>query len=151
MHVNLLTLADTERLAARVSARAIVGDFIGLSGPLGTGKTAFARAFLMAMAARQKAPPPPEVPSPTFTLVQSYELGALEVSHFDLYRIATPEEAGELGLDEAQARGIVLVEWPERLGDRLPRNRLDIELSMDPSEQRHATVTMRGTWKVRGL
>lgn len=151
MHVNLRTLDDTERLAARIAVRTIAGDFIGLSGPLGAGKTAFARAFLMAMAARQKAPAPAEVPSPTFTLVQSYELGTLEVAHYDLYRINSPEEAGELGLDEAQARGIVLVEWPERLGDRLPRDRLDIALSVDPSEQRQATLTTRGTWRTRAL
>ena len=151
MHVNLRNLDDTGRLAARVAVRAMAGDFIGLSGPLGAGKTAFARAFLMAMAARQKAPVPAEVPSPTFTLVQSYELGALEVAHYDLYRINSPEEAGELGLDEAQARGIVLVEWPERLGDRVPRDRLDIALSVDATEQRHATLTTCGTWRTRAL
>ncbi len=151
MQKNLLTLDDTERLAARVAARAMVGDFIGLSGPLGAGKTAFARAFLLAMASRQKAPPPAEVPSPTFTLVQTYELGALEVAHFDLYRIGSPEEAGELGLDEAQARGMVLVEWPERLGDHLPRDRLDIALSVDASEQRRATLVTHGTWRTRAL
>lgn len=151
MQVNLRTLDDTERLAARVAVRAVAGDFIGLSGPLGAGKTAFARAFLMAMAAHQKAPAPAEVPSPTFTLVQSYELGALEVAHYDLYRIDSPEEADELGLDEAQVRGIVLVEWPERLGDRLPRDRLDIALSVDAFDQRRATIATHGTWRKRSL
>jgi tRNA threonylcarbamoyladenosine biosynthesis protein TsaE len=151
MHVNLSTLEDTERLAARIAARAVAGDFIGLTGPLGAGKTAFARAFLTAVAGLQRAPAPAEVPSPTFTLVQTYEIGGVEVAHFDLYRIRTPEEAAELGLDEARARGIVLVEWPERLGDRLPRDRLDIALSLSASEQRAATLTQRGTWRTRGL
>ena len=151
MHVNLRNLDDTERLAARVAVRALAGDFIGLSGPLGAGKTAFARAFLLAMAARQRVPAPAEVPSPTFTLVQSYQLGAIEVAHYDLYRINSPEEAAELGLDEAHARGIVLVEWPERLGDRLPRDRLDIALSVDATEQRQATLTTHGTWRTRAL
>jgi tRNA threonylcarbamoyl adenosine modification protein YjeE len=149
MHLSLPTIGDTERLAARVAAHASPGDFIGLSGPLGAGKTAFARAFLAAMAARRSAPAPAEVPSPTFTLVQSYELGGVEVVHFDLYRIRSSDEAAELGLDEAQERGVVVVEWPERLGERLPKNRLDIALSVDDADARAATVTGQGSWRAR--
>lgn len=151
LQVSLRTLQDTERLAARVAEHARPGDFIGLSGPLGAGKTAFARAFLQATATLQGATPPAEVPSPTFTLVQSYALGAVEVAHFDLYRIRDAAEAVELGLDEAQDRGIVLLEWPERLGDALPRDRLDIALAVTPADVRTAVVMPRGSWAARKL
>lgn len=139
-------MADTERLAARVAAQARAGDFIALSGPLGAGKTAFARAFLQAAAATRGVAPPAEVPSPTFTLVQSYEVGGLEVAHFDLYRIQDATEAAELGLDEALAAGVVLAEWPERLGAGLPRHRLDIALSLSAAGERLADVTAHGDW-----
>ena len=142
-------MADTERLAASVAARARPGDFIALSGPLGAGKTAFARAFLHAAAAVRRVRPPAEVPSPTFTLVQSYDLGGLEVAHFDLYRIKDAAEAGELGLDEALAAGIALAEWPERLGADLPRHRLDIALSLSPAGDRVAEVVAHGDWADR--
>jgi len=154
IRISLPTLGETERLAARVAALAAPGDFIGLSGPLGAGKTAFARAFLLAMAARQGVAPPSEVPSPTFTLVQSYALGAVEVAHFDLYRLRSPEEARELGIDEAQQRVVVLVEWPERLADprladRRPRDRLDVTLTLDADEVRTASLAAHGSWQSR--
>ncbi len=143
---ELPSLGDTERLAARVADQAQPGDFIALSGPLGAGKTAFARAFLTAYAQRQGAPPPVDVPSPTFTLVQTYGFGTAEVAHFDLYRIRDPEEAAELGLDEAVANGVVLAEWPERLGTRLPRDRLEVAFSLAESQRRTAELTGHGRW-----
>ena len=144
-------MADTGRLAARVANLARGGDLIALSGPLGAGKTAFARAFLGAAAAARGVAPPAEVPSPTFTLVQSYDVGGLEVAHFDLYRIKDADEAAELGLDEALAAGVVLVEWPERLGPALPRNRLDIALSLTAAGERSAELTPCGDWTTRGM
>ena len=114
--------AATAALAAAVARHVRPGDVLTLAGPLGAGKTSFARAFIAALGVSD------EVPSPTFTLVQTYETAAGSVWHFDLYRLASPEEIHELGLDEALVDGIVLIEWPERLGALLPRERLDIVL-----------------------
>ena len=123
---------------------------IALSGPLGVGKTEFARGFIHTLAGRHGAAAPEEVPSPTFTLVQSYDLSHVTVWHFDLYRLVRPEDAEELGLDEALAEGIALIEWPERLGDRLPRERLDLALAYaDAPERRVAALTGHGAWRGR--
>jgi tRNA threonylcarbamoyladenosine biosynthesis protein TsaE len=124
MDLALPDLEATERLAARLAPLARPGDAILLSGPLGAGKSAFARAFLRTLA----GDPALEVPSPSFTLVQSYELpGGLEAHHFDLYRLSGPADLRELGWEEAR-RGLVLVEWPERLGALRPADALDLAL-----------------------
>ncbi len=125
--VVLPDLAATSSLADRIAGRARAGDFIGLSGDLGAGKTEFARAFIHA---RQRAARQPleEVPSPTFTLVQVYELADVPIWHFDLYRVTRVAEVEELGLEEALSGGIALVEWPDRLGSLLPPERLDLLL-----------------------
>src|SRR5436190_21730406 len=88
--------AATAELAARVAARAEPGDVIALRGDLGSGKTSFARAFIRARGDRDT-----EVPSPTFTLAQVYALEPAAIWHFDLYRLASPEEAWELGIEDA--------------------------------------------------
>ena len=125
--IHLADEVATATLAARLAARALRGDLIALDGDLGAGKTAFARAFIHA---RQHAAgvPPDEVPSPTFTLVQVYEVAPAAIWHFDLYRLSSPDEVYELGLDEALSAGIALVEWPDRLGPLLPAERLDLSL-----------------------
>jgi tRNA threonylcarbamoyladenosine biosynthesis protein TsaE len=123
--LELPDLAATEALARRLASVVRVGDVIAVSGGLGAGKTAFARAFIRARAA---ASPALEVPSPTFTLVQLYELPGAPVWHFDLYRLVAADEAWELGLEEALAEAITLIEWPERLGSLLPVERLDVAL-----------------------
>src|SRR5579871_3208575 len=105
----------TARLAAGVAPLARIGDVVALHGALGSGKTSFARAFVAARAGRVI-----EVPSPTFTLVQTYDLPNGPVWHFDLYRLERPDDAIELGIDEAFADAISLIEWPERLGALLP-------------------------------
>lgn len=95
---------------------------------------------------------PIEVPSPTFTLVQRYELATLVVTHADLYRIADPAELDELGLEEALAEGALLVEWPERAGTRLPSDRLTIRLFLpDPGEpeRRRAELEAGPAWRSR--
>lgn len=125
MRIALGDLAATEALAARLAAVARPGDAILLSGPLGTGKSALARAFLRALA----GDPALEVPSPTFTLVQSYPTPRGEAFHYDLYRLTGPEALRELGWEEARA-GIVLVEWPDRLGDLAPADALRIALAL---------------------
>lgn len=137
-------LAATERLAGRVAAVARPGDTVALVGGLGAGKTTFARAFLRARGVRE------EVPSPTFTLVQVYELPGGDVWHADLYRLNAPQEAAELGLDDALASAILLIEWPDRLGAALPSDRLDVTLNMGDAEgRRHAILVAHGSWAAR--
>jgi tRNA threonylcarbamoyladenosine biosynthesis protein TsaE len=128
-------LAATEHLAARVAAMARPGDAILLAGPLGAGKTAFARAFLRAATDDRRL----EVPSPSFTLVQSYDTGIGAVHHFDLWRLDGPSGLAELGWDEARA-DIVLVEWPDRLGPDASSGALLITLTLGAGEARHATL-----------
>jgi tRNA threonylcarbamoyladenosine biosynthesis protein TsaE len=120
--VELPDEAATAALAARIAALARPGDVIALNGELGAGKTSFARAFIRARGGAG------EVPSPTFTLVQVYELGESAVWHFDCYRLRRPEEAWELAIEDAFSDGISLIEWPERLGPLVPPRRLLISL-----------------------
>ncbi len=125
--VSLTDLAATEAFAARLAAIALPGDVIALIGDLGTGKTAFARFFINALTASQGRPAE-EVPSPTFTLVQTYPMADFTIYHIDLYRLERPTEALELGIEEAFADDVSLIEWPDRLGALLPADRLDITL-----------------------
>ena len=130
-------LAATEILAQRLARLARPGDALLLSGPLGAGKSALARAFLRALL----DDPALEVPSPSYTLVQSYAVPAGgQAHHFDLYRLGGAEEVLELGWDEA-LEGIVLVEWPERLGALAPPGALRIALTPLVEDGREATLT----------
>jgi tRNA threonylcarbamoyladenosine biosynthesis protein TsaE len=135
-----LTLADeaaTTALARLLASHARPGDVIALSGDLGSGKTFFARAFIGEE----------EVPSPTFTLVQTYDRPVGRIWHFDLYRLERPAEAIELGIEEAFAEGISLIEWPQRLGRLLPEERLDVALDFAQQPiSRHVHLTGRGRW-----
>ena len=97
---------------------------IALRGDLGAGKTSFARSFISAAMGRAE-----EVPSPTFTLLQVYETPLGIIHHFDLYRLESPDDALELGIEDAFAEGLCLIEWPDRLGPWLPHHRLDVDLS----------------------
>jgi tRNA threonylcarbamoyladenosine biosynthesis protein TsaE len=123
----MLTLAsekDTVALGAALAADARRGDVIALRGPLGAGKTTLARGFIQKIVGTAE-----EVVSPTFTLVQVYDTADVPIWHFDLYRLDNPEDAWELGFEEALATGISVIEWPERLGALLPAARLDVVLS----------------------
>ncbi|NQU71204.1 MAG: tRNA (adenosine(37)-N6)-threonylcarbamoyltransferase complex ATPase subunit type 1 TsaE [Rhodospirillales bacterium] len=149
----LLELSDleaTRALAGRIALWVRPGDVLALSGALGAGKTAFARAFIEAFAKRAGAPTPEEIPSPTFTLVQVYEFEDCEIYHFDLYRVDTPAEAHELGIEDAFADSVSLIEWPDRLGALLPGDRLEIELRDGATEHaRQAEITGIGVWSDR--
>jgi tRNA threonylcarbamoyladenosine biosynthesis protein TsaE len=142
-----LELADesaTRRLAAAIALRSRPGDVIALMGDLGSGKTVFARGFLEALGHKG------EVPSPTFTLVQSYDTVRGPVAHFDLYRLARAEDALELGLEDAAADGMLLVEWPERLGAQLPRPCLLVRLAAGAGATvRRARLSGDGDWPDR--
>jgi tRNA threonylcarbamoyladenosine biosynthesis protein TsaE len=142
----MLELADAEAtmaLGARLAAAAQGGDVIALWGELGSGKTTLARGFLRSLGHDE------EVPSPTFTLVQNYDLMGMTVWHFDLYRLTRPEEAWELGLEEALDGGIALIEWPERLGPLLPPDRLDVTLAVTENDRRGASIEAHGTRRDR--
>ncbi len=132
----LPTLEATEALAALVASLARPGDAVLLAGDLGAGKSAFARAFLRAAAGDAGL----EVPSPTFTLVQSYETARGVVHHFDLWRLDGPGALAELGWDE-MIRDIVLVEWPDRLGDLWPEGALEIRLVATGPESREVALS----------
>ncbi len=137
--------AATAHLGAAIGAVLAPGEAVCLTGPLGAGKSSLARGLVRAL-----APDAGDVPSPTFTLVQFYETPDFEIAHFDLYRLTRPDEAFEIGLDEALAAGAALIEWPERLGQHLPPDRLDVEISLD-GETRRARLTAHGAWEGRPL
>lgn len=137
--------AATQALGQALARLLQSGEAICLSGRLGAGKSTLARALV-----RTVTTPDEEVPSPTFTLVQFYEGPELAIAHFDLYRLTDPEEAYEIGLDEALEDGAVLIEWPQRLEGRLPKDRLDIEITLD-GEARRACLQPHGAWEGREL
>jgi tRNA threonylcarbamoyladenosine biosynthesis protein TsaE len=137
--------ADLEAFGARLAAVACVGDVIALSGDLGAGKTTLARGFLRGLGLEGEAP------SPTFTIVQTYEPPEmrLPVWHCDLYRLEDPEEAIELGLEEAFDGAVVLIEWPERLGSFLPADALRLRLEGAGEPQRRLTAAVPPGWEAR--
>jgi tRNA threonylcarbamoyladenosine biosynthesis protein TsaE len=145
--MNLRDEAATARLGAALARSLGPGEAICLSGPLGAGKSTLARALVRALTT-----PDEDVPSPTFTLVQFYEGPRLKVAHFDLYRLTDPDEAYEIGLDEALEDGAVVIEWPERLQGRLPPDRLDVQVALDGTGRR-ARLTPHGAWigRVEGM
>ena len=141
--------AATARLGADIAGALRRGDFIALSGPLGAGKSTLARGLVRALAGADE-----EVPSPTFTLIQLYEGPDFPLAHLDLYRLKRPEEAWELGLEDALADGAAVVEWPERLGGDLPDDRLEVMLSPATDgdagpETRLARLSGFGSWSTR--
>jgi len=131
LRLDLPDEAATNRLGEDLAAVLAKGDAIALEGDLGVGKTTLARALIRALA----GDPDLEVPSPTFTLVQSYE-GRLPVLHLDLYRLGSPDELEELGLDEGLENGAVLIEWPERAAGLLPEQAITVEIETAGSGRR---------------
>ena len=145
--IALADEAATSSLGAALAGALQVGEAICLTGALGAGKSTLARALIRALTT-----PAEDVPSPTFTLVQFYEGAGLKVAHFDLYRLSRPEEAAEIGLDEALDEGCAVIEWPERLGDDpaawLGPDRLTVTLA-EQGDGRLATVSGVGAWEAK--
>lgn len=135
---------ETAAIAEKLSAITRQGDVWALNGTLGAGKSVFARAFIKKMT---KAA---EVPSPTFTLVQTYDAGGVDIYHYDLYRVERPEEIFELGVEEAFYSGISLVEWPERMGGFAPRNMWLVNIDITP-QGRKIVVTSNDESKLKRL
>ena len=140
--MNLADEAATADIAAGIAGQARAGDVITLSGPLGVGKTAFARAFIAALGHKG------EVPSPTFAIVQPYEALDPPVWHADLYRIEDSSELDEIGLDAAEV-GILLVEWPERAGPSAWRHALRLTFDFAEDGARRLTADVPPAWEGR--
>ena len=133
---------DTAALGAAAARIAAAGDVIALSGPLGVGKTAFARGFIAALGHEG------DVPSPSFAIVQPYDDVDPPVWHVDLYRIEDPSEIDELGLD-ATADAVLLVEWPERAGAGAWSDALRLSLDFAPNGDRILTAEVPPSWEGR--
>ena len=134
-------------LAARIAPLLKTGDVVTLQGDLGTGKSTFARALIRSLSDKQE-----EVPSPTFTLVQVYDLPQVSIWHFDLYRLEEKAmDILELGWDDARRDGVCLVEWPDKLGKLLPKERLDIKIGFNKDSENSRTITLssHGSWIIR--
>lgn len=133
----------TRRFAVEIANALEPGDLVTLSGDLGAGKTAFARALIRHLARNPAVP----VPSPTFTLMQSYELPRFPLVHADFYRLSGPDELAELGFDDLPDNTVMLLEWPDRAAERLPPDRIEIAFTLSPDqgvEYRNARITGYG-------
>ena len=133
--LHLADAARTEALGARLASELRPGDALLLFGELGAGKTTLARGLVGAWTGEGG-----DTPSPTYTLVQTYDGPQGELWHFDLYRLESPDDVAELGLDEALETGVAVIEWPERLGGQAPPDRLELRLAMD-GEGRRVEIT----------
>jgi tRNA threonylcarbamoyl adenosine modification protein YjeE len=145
--VNLSDETATAELGARIARGLGPGDAVLLKGELGAGKTTLARAILRALGVEG------HVPSPTFTLVQAYETERLAVFHFDLYRIDSPRDLAELGIDDALDQGAALVEWPERgFPPQLAADALTVHLTQRDANSREARIAGPARWNavIRG-
>tara|TARA_R110002049_G_scaffold117332_1_gene270414 strand:- start:24321 stop:24794 length:474 start_codon:yes stop_codon:yes gene_type:complete len=127
--ITLTSPDDTAQRAAQLGRQLQAGDVILLHGDVGAGKTHFARALIQSLLSV-----PEDVPSPTFTLVQTYRAADVDIWHADLYRLTSNYEVEELGLVDAFSDAICLVEWPDRLGDLAPKSALTLYLEAGPTD-----------------
>ncbi len=143
LELDLPNQSATETLGVQLSTVVNSGDIIFLHGTLGIGKSVLARAFIRAYCKTNE-----DIPSPTFTVVQTYDMGPVPVFHFDFYRLETADEVLELGIEEAFSTGISLIEWPELLGESTPSDRLEIQIMPGNNEtSRKTRLTGFGYWK----
>lgn len=142
--VALPDAAATMALGRRLGGQLRPGDVVCLSGGLGAGKTTLARGAIAAWTESEQE----EVPSPTYTLVQTYDGPRGQLWHVDLYRLKQSDDAWELGLEDAFSDAACLIEWPERLEGRLPQDRLEITLAPE-GEGRRAELAAHGAWRTR--
>ena len=143
--IHLSTEDATSAFGACLAPLLASGDVLLLSGPIGAGKTHFARAIIQTRLEAQGLSE--DVPSPTYTLVQTYSDGLAEIWHADLYRLSDTSELAELGLDEAFATGIVLIEWPDRLGDETPDGALSVEITPKNGARRASLSSSSNRWQ----
>lgn len=129
--ISLSSPEETETLAQRLAPYLCAGDTVLLEGPIGAGKSFFCRSIILSILAD-----PEDVPSPTFTLVQVYDGPDFPIWHCDLYRLTHPDEAWELGLDEAFESALCLVEWPDRLAGQEPKDSLRLSFVSENGEAR---------------
>ncbi len=141
--ISCASEAATGAFAAEVATRLRPGDVVLMEGDLGAGKTAFTRALIRSIT----GDPETLVPSPTFTLVQTYDTSAAPIWHFDLYRLKDPDEIFELGWEDARAGGLSIIEWPERLGSLLPKQALTITLNPVSGQPHTRIITLTDTRK----
>lgn len=144
----MITLPLPDEIATRALGAALAplcrpGDMIALYGDLGAGKTTLSRGLIAALCGAGT-----EVPSPTYTLLQTYDAPALTIYHFDLYRIENPAELVELGWDDTQS-GLALVEWPEHAGARLPAWHLALTLTKDAAMRKAKLEAHGEDWQNR--
>jgi tRNA threonylcarbamoyladenosine biosynthesis protein TsaE len=141
--LKLSSQENTLLLAQTIAPLLKAGDIILLEGPIGAGKSFFARSLILSLLTE-----PEDIPSPTFTLVQTYDAPKFEIWHCDLYRLTTPYEAQELGLEDAFETALCIVEWPDRLGDLTPPNALTIkmETTNTPDERLLNICTTNPHW-----
>ena len=140
--ILLSSESETLALGERLGALLQVGDIVTLTGDLGAGKTTLARGCIKALCGAE------DVPSPTYTLVQTYAAPRFELYHLDLYRLEKPKDAFELGIDEAFDFGVSLIEWPDRLGSYLPSDNLTIHIAFE-GEGRQTSLTAGPSWEAR--
>ena len=132
-------------LGHRLAGLARIGDVIALEGGLGAGKTTLARGILEGLGLEEEAP------SPSFAIVQPYDVPdvRLPVAHVDLYRIDSPDEAEELALDEYLMDSLLIVEWPDRLGDDAWPDALRLHIAIEPDGARRLTACVPDAWTDR--
>lgn len=140
--ITLGSDTETTALGQMIAPRLVPGDVILLEGPIGAGKTHFVRSVVQARLSAVGRNE--DVPSPTFTLVQTYDAGDAELWHADLYRLSDPGEVLELGLDEAFETAICFVEWPDRLGEAAPPGAIRIALNQGRHDDERVLTVLEG-------
>lgn len=147
MDIKILPLASEDaaaRFGAALGPLLQCGDIICLAGPLGAGKTTLARGLITALFG------PGDIPSPTFTLVETYRGDSLSLWHFDLYRLEQASEVWELGLEDSLNDGVTLIEWPDRIAGLLPPDALHLNIDIDkPGQRRLLRIEGGQGWRER--